>query len=448
MASLTKPDLVLDLSIKNFGPITNGDVSLRPLTVFVGPNNSGKSYAARLIHSIVDARFSEDLFHVKHRRQMAKLVNAVIADNEPDNKKPGGISLELQLRPDVLSNVKQNFLSDLKGLINADSDYCQLGIATNTFKTVLEFGKKTRKNPGIVKSKFVVKLDENTDGMNIQTKGNQTVITAGVHRSELSTPLAMNWIRVALEQVERDSYYLPASRSGILQTHKTISASIMRSLNRDDLNLRRSGLPGIVANFIAHLIECPLDFLTPYAKIAQDMEDEIFGGEIRINPSTPLLEITYKQHDLNIPLHMTSSTISELAPLTLYLKYIVTPGSLLVIEEPEAHLHPGNQVTLARYLVRLVQQGLNVLVTTHSPFLLEELSHLLEAGKLTPGARRERLGYADAYMRPDKVAVYGFEMNNQRTTIKELSVSDDGIDQEEFVRISTMLYKQLQSLRR
>ena len=44
----------LNLEMKDFGPIIEGNISLKPLTLFVGPNNSGKSYAAMLIHSIYE----------------------------------------------------------------------------------------------------------------------------------------------------------------------------------------------------------------------------------------------------------------------------------------------------------------------------------------------------------------------------------------------------------
>ena len=42
----------LKLDIKNFGPITSGSFELKPLTIFIGPNNAGKSYAAMLTHGI------------------------------------------------------------------------------------------------------------------------------------------------------------------------------------------------------------------------------------------------------------------------------------------------------------------------------------------------------------------------------------------------------------
>ncbi len=37
-----------NVSVKNFGPIRKGDIHLRPLTVFVGQSNTGKSYLATL----------------------------------------------------------------------------------------------------------------------------------------------------------------------------------------------------------------------------------------------------------------------------------------------------------------------------------------------------------------------------------------------------------------
>ena len=42
----------LTVGISDFGPINEGEITLKPLTVFIGPNNSGKSYAAMLINSI------------------------------------------------------------------------------------------------------------------------------------------------------------------------------------------------------------------------------------------------------------------------------------------------------------------------------------------------------------------------------------------------------------
>ena len=51
MDDLTKQDS-LELEVANFGPIVEAKIDLRPLTVFVGPSNTGKSYLAILIYAL------------------------------------------------------------------------------------------------------------------------------------------------------------------------------------------------------------------------------------------------------------------------------------------------------------------------------------------------------------------------------------------------------------
>ena len=51
MNDLAKQDS-LELEVTNFGPIVEAKIDLRPLTVFVGPSNTGKSYLAILIYAL------------------------------------------------------------------------------------------------------------------------------------------------------------------------------------------------------------------------------------------------------------------------------------------------------------------------------------------------------------------------------------------------------------
>ena len=42
----------LEFSVRDFGPVVEADIDLRPMTVFVGPSNTGKSYLAILIYAL------------------------------------------------------------------------------------------------------------------------------------------------------------------------------------------------------------------------------------------------------------------------------------------------------------------------------------------------------------------------------------------------------------
>ena len=42
----------IQIEVRDFGPVAKGNISLRPLTVFVGPSNTGKTYLAILIYAL------------------------------------------------------------------------------------------------------------------------------------------------------------------------------------------------------------------------------------------------------------------------------------------------------------------------------------------------------------------------------------------------------------
>jgi putative ATP-dependent endonuclease of OLD family len=55
-----------------------------------------------------------------------------------------------------------------------------------------------------------------------------------------------------------------------------------------------------------------------------------------------------------------------------YAKYFKNKSSLvLILDEPEAHLHPLAQKWLARTLFRMVNDGLQIVITTHSPYFID-----------------------------------------------------------------------------
>ena len=42
----------VSLSVQNFGPIEKAEIDMRPLTVFVGESNTGKTYLAALLYAL------------------------------------------------------------------------------------------------------------------------------------------------------------------------------------------------------------------------------------------------------------------------------------------------------------------------------------------------------------------------------------------------------------
>ena len=67
----------------------------------------------------------------------------------------------------------------------------------------------------------------------------------------------------------------------------------------------------------------------------------------------------------------------------LYARNYLKDGNLLILDEPEIHLHPNLQVTLAEILVKLTKTGAsNVLINTHSPYFIEAIETFAEKHKI------------------------------------------------------------------
>jgi predicted ATPase len=57
------------------------------------------------------------------------------------------------------------------------------------------------------------------------------------------------------------------------------------------------------------------------------------------------------------------------------------PGSLLMIENPEAHLHPRGQARMGDFLARVARSGVQVIVETHSDHLVNGVRIAVHAGE-------------------------------------------------------------------
>ena len=118
--------------------------------------------------------------------------------------------------------------------------------------------------------------------------------------------------------------------------------------------------------------------------------------------------------------------VSELAPVVLFLRHLVEPGDMLIIEEPEAHLHPAMQAAFARDLARLVRSGIRVVVTTHSEWLLDQFANLVRLSEL-PEAKRKGLPGADEALRPEQFGAWLFKPKQRPkgSVVEELSIDPD-----------------------
>jgi predicted ATPase len=364
----------IKLHIKDFGPIHEADLDIKPLTVFIGRNDTGKSYAAMLLYSLIKA----------HMISKAK------------RSKYESMKLKEYLKNSITKQIERIFDNYLEELVN--------------------------KNSKDMKMQFTFKVD---------SKGYDFLISKDQTNIQLFDDTKLEDL-----VFKRDTILLPSSRSGLLQTYLLIEAERIEDeseLVETDLT-KEYPLPGNIADFIYLLLKYSIKQIGENKELIKRFE-KILGG--KIISELGRLYFHDERYGLDIDINKTSSGIQELTPSYLVIKHFDLKNIMLIIEEPEAHLHPELIINMTRVLTWLVRKGAYVIITTHSDYLFSKLNLLIKLSKVDKD-KRVKLGYTeDEYLKPDEVSAYLFKYSQElRSSMAEkLTVGDEGVPEDEFADI-------------
>ena len=160
--------------------------------------------------------------------------------------------------------------------------------------------------------------------------------------------------------------------------------------------------------------------------LGRNIEQKILGGEVRIEPSptTNYPRFVYQPEGWREDLALTnaSSMVSEVAPVVLYLRHLVSQDNVLIVEEPESHMHPAMQVKFIRELATVVSAGVRMIVTTHSEWLTEELGNIVRRSALPENERKEPALDADQV----GAWLFGPHKTSRGSTVREISLDEEG----------------------
>ena len=134
---------------------------------------------------------------------------------------------------------------------------------------------------------------------------------------------------------------------------------------------------------------------------------EIVKGEFDFNKRG---ELIYKKNDIEFDLNNVATGIKSFGVLQLLIqKDVLNQNTLLIIDEPEVHLHPTWQVKYAEILVVLSKEfNIPMVLTSHSPYFIEALE-----------------GYSKKYKYEDSTNFYFAEKNENGLSSKIIDVTKD-----------------------
>lgn len=481
----------LEITVTNFGPIAEGKIELRPMTVFVGPSNTGKSYMAALIYALhkslaasppnpdtvifpkqlyqerLKANLDEFPLSVDEIEQVLDWLKETVSYSQSADGFPPAF---LELHRSVSSRIRSILENGDYLIRHIDSELSRCFGVDNTqqlaryplggnfafsvgrnrlskianesrFEYRYEITSDVPVLEASVPETLPVPIGNESNGLLeiwqwliYMFKGEPEKRRDAANRalSILATECAFNMI----DPLSRPAFYLPADRAGVMHAHQVVVRALIAGASRSPLrpDMPLPSVSGVLGDFLEQLVAFAgatnqASGTYTYDVLAKKLEYKLLRGAIRAErseidyPSFTYRPIGWRQ---DLPLKNTSSMVSELAPVVLYLRHVVQPGNLLIIEEPEAHLHPEMQARFTRLLVAAVQSGIRILITTHSEWILEELANLVRLSEL-PLDRRDRIGDPEIAISPDELGTWFFEPDevSNGSVVREISLDED-----------------------
>lgn len=422
------------LIVEDYGKIKSAEIEIAPLTLFVGDNNSGKSYLLSLLWGIekfgVSALIGEKYENVRGINTLIEWLCEQI-DIAVEKKK---YTVSLAEISDLLNEVLNEGLKKNKDNLvkkifnNRNVNIGKLRIELGNLQDIclhLEMDKKEN---------IIISLpDEQKFGFP------SGLVREGQHRKEkavqwlLITMIYCSLLDIRAEESEiNESIYLPAARTGFMLTKDIINKVGRKStFNLSEEKEAITPFTRPINQFLDVIGDLSAETSGSKENLALSiyLEKEMANGTIEIS-SMPSKEVQYVPagYKKGMPLRLVSAVVTELSPLILILKHQQNICRFYY-EEPEICLHPQLQSRMGKIIGRIVNSGIGMVITTHSDIIMQHINNMIKLAKREDCQDIcEKLGYTQLdLLSHDQVKVYQLSAKDRRKTeVKELACGENG----------------------
>ncbi len=461
----------MKVRINNLGAVKHGDIQLKPLTVFFGPNNTGKTWTAYIISAILGKWGLQAYTSAYATEKLAEVYPAIESASESLIEEGYG-------KVDLAQFLQTEGLNYFNNVAKLSPEWLPSFMGTNrinfeniniNFEDWENYHGRILENVPNIKVESTISMNKEGKALLNSVKANDdTVLYFYTQDSKIEEKLPRFIIRqfvagcvfICIHQaLHRGVYYFPAERTGFVSY--ILPVEIKTELQKDvEVNVvsekekNKKPLPGPIGDLIETIGSACIygDYqlrakdakknkqVKRFLELSAILQKEIIGGKIDFSsPETGVpRELLFKwqgDEDIVLDMPVASSTVKDLTPLALYLNFLAAGNELVVIDEPEMNLHPKAQAKFIEFVGLLISAGQSVILTTHSPYLIDHLGNLIRAAKVEDKDAIKDMFYlktADAFIPHEKIGVFLFGDSGIRSAISE----DGVIDWETFSDVS------------
>lgn len=392
----------MKLILKNIGMLEYAEVTLHPLCVIAGENDNGKSTVGKIVFCIIKAinRYKEDLLESKEHlisdksRDLYFLLRGALSQTSSDVDDIIKILRPLSVRHAALAEQLATIHAVTEkaiGLAELDSQIKEkINRLCNEIDVIAHQPEDTRQSIENAFNKVFASEFDASLLLHSQQTGEIRLFEGDLELIHLRIERTGNVsLLTDVEPVQiRDATFIDTPL--ILNYHDVLA----RSQTLLDLDKRRPGRVGMAyttlhtKDLFDKLREpaLPSNLLdTERSSVLQNLQ-HVTNGEVTYAQSEH--DFVFRRNQIAFPIKNTASGIKVFGLLQILLgNEIIAKNTMLIFDEPENHLHPKWQLHLAQVLVSLAEQGVVILVSSHSPYMIEALKRFADRAGLSDSSR-------------------------------------------------------------
>lgn len=433
----------MNIIIENIGPIRKAKFDLdKRLSVFCGPNNTGKTYLSYVLYAFTRRRIYLPDDRMNDAQVNDFLTNRVITI-------PMDTHRMYKVMKERLSNIKKDLglifgLSDENAKVLFPKFRIGFGVTEVEYRSQLidsdyEIDFYLTRNVSIK----VVKMRGEE---RITVKNLANVIDEG-DRDAIKYDLMTAVYHYLIISPIYNSHFFPVERTSLYTYHKDIQGT--RNKLIDWLHSQGEKSQQQAVNFVMNnstqfplVINQTLDTAGNmgkmrnetgfYKSLADEIERDILHGKVSVTEDGDMRFASDSAPDKIVPIQLSASMDKSVSGIVFYLRHISEKGDMVFIDEPEVNCHPNVQVVLTRIFAKMVNAGLQMVISTHSDYIIRELNNLimLPYNSKSFSKQLKEWGYTpEMALRHEDVAAYLFNYaKDDVVDVKSIKVTDTGFE--------------------
>ena len=370
------------LTIHQLGPIEHCELDVKRFMVLTGAQASGKSTIAKCLFFFKNIK---NIFYMQIRKRY------LLKDVDQET------TMEFSVRKRLMREIRSNFLQSFGSTWCMDNSmFFQY---TYSEDVVIRISlKKDYVSPNYIWIDFSDAVQSFIESIDFSLQRQEGAV------SYEDFAAIKKQIDVFFNDYE-ETIYIPAGRSMI-----TLLSTQLNYIYSSMDDIQRRSLDYCTQNYLERILQMKPAFSLSAAqmidrtlsltdkkinrKVLKDAErlmKEILKGEYRDVEGEERLQVS---KDRYVKINVASSGQQESLWILNVLFHSLVNGkkSCFIIEEPESHLFPNAQKLMAEFIALSSCGGENqILVTTHSPYILGTFNNLLYADKISKTVDAEKL---------------------------------------------------------